>query len=251
MNMEFLLIVFVLVVSWGDVLSLQQIRPPGFRRFDQPKPPPRPKPTTTDSLETSKCPLSKFHTWLTTVVEMSSETLENKYTDCAKHIKCPFIRRRISDGIDQSAAIMTFILSRHKSLEIIPAPQIPGQKSVHGPKSRGMPIHSVEAFIKEDWKASVNNGKGYYITGKLSTHLYRDDCYFDGPDPDMPVKGLRKYQSAASQLFDRKVSRADILSCSINEEENRITVQWRLEGTFCKPSPFVYIYPCKSMSSQR
>jgi hypothetical protein len=98
-----------------------------------------------------------------------------------------------------------------------------------------MSLDAVWEFIKDDWKASEKDGKGYYITGKLSTHLYRDDCYFDGPDPDMPVRGLRKYQSAASQLFDRKVSRADILGSFIDEDEQSITVRWRLEGVLNLP----------------
>jgi hypothetical protein len=34
------------------------------------------------------------------------------------------------------------------------------------------------------------NGKGYYVTGRLSKPIYRDDCLFDGPDPDMCVLRL-------------------------------------------------------------
>lgn len=68
-------------------------------------------------------------------------------------------------------------------------------------------------MIYQDW--SVHNDKGYYITGRLNSTIYRDDCLFDGPDPDLPVRGLRKYLNAASQLFDTKHSRATLLDIQI------------------------------------
>ena len=33
----------------------------------------------------------------------------------------------------------------------------------------------------------------YYVTGKLSAAIYSDDCIFDSPDPDMPVRSLRRF----------------------------------------------------------
>ena len=62
--------------------------------------------------------------------------------------------------------------------------------------------------------------KGYYITGKLNTTIYRDDCWFDGPDPDMPVRGVRKYLNAASQLFDVSASTAELLSLEIGDNSS-------------------------------
>jgi hypothetical protein len=35
--------------------------------------------------------------------------------------------------------------------------------------------------IRSDWKPESK--KGYYVTGRLSPSIYRDDCVFDGPDP--------------------------------------------------------------------
>ena len=51
----------------------------------------------------------------------------------------------------------------------------------------------------------------------------------------MPVRGLRKYLSAASQLFDRKKSRADILSLDCDQTNRKITVTWRIEGILNLP----------------
>jgi hypothetical protein len=64
--------------------------------------------------------------------------------------------------------------------------------------------------------------KGYYITGKMNTTIYRDDCWFDGPDPDMPVRGVRKYLNAASQLFDKSASTAELLSLKIGTEDTAL-----------------------------
>jgi hypothetical protein len=71
-------------------------------------------------------------------------------------------------------------------------------------------IENLLSIIVDDWK--VTNHKGYYVTGKLSTCIYQDDTIFDGPDPDMPVRGLYKYINAASQLFDTKHTYCELLS---------------------------------------
>jgi hypothetical protein len=94
------------------------------------------------------------------------------------------------------------------------------------PKQTGITIHDLAQIIRHDWRGggttstTNNNNKGYYITGRLTHAIYRDDCYFDGPDPDMPVRGLRKYLNAASQLFDHKRSFAELLDLEIIRREN-------------------------------
>ena len=100
------------------------------------------------------------------------------------------------------------------------------------PKLIDRAMSQIASIIEADWKS----GKGYYITGKLTKEIYRDDCFFDGPDPDMPVVGLRKYIASTAQLFDQKVSRADIIgTMETNEETRTIIVHWRLEGILNLP----------------
>ena len=86
--------------------------------------------------------------------------------------------------------------------------------------------------IRKDWRQDTN--KGYYINGKLNTTIYRDDCVFDGPDPDMPVRGLRKYLNAAANLFDHSSSTAKLLSLQIVDEQT-IEARWELEGVLHLP----------------
>jgi len=100
--------------------------------------------------------------------------------------------------------------------------------------------------IRHDWKPHHQH-KGYYITGKLNTTIYRDDCWFDGPDPDMPVRGVRKYLNAASQLFDTATSSAELLSLEIGDRscgnsksrglkpKSTIVARWKLKGVLHLP----------------
>ena len=77
------------------------------------------------------------------------------------------------------------------------------------------------------------------MTGRLSKPFYSDACLFEGPDPDMPVRGLAKYCSASSNLFDHTLSKCDLLA--IGEATDRATgetlpvVFWRIEGVVNLP----------------
>jgi hypothetical protein len=177
------------------------------------------------------------------------------------------------------ASISRFLLIRHKSLPLVsdlfldrgggrggyrgegkyeyecndecdslPLPVPPGCKplgrhiSRDGPiKTRYSHVSDVASRIREDWtNGALGPSKGYYITGKLDSRMYRDDCHFDGPDPDMPVRGLRKYLNAASSLFDPRFSDAELISLSHDETGGEcgcgtIVASWRLGGVINLP----------------
>jgi len=205
------------------------------------------------------------------------EMLDNLYTQSNRDIKCPFFRRRAADIIDGFAMILRFLMIRHKSLYpdtmdvdfetfmIKSAP--PGCRSasrgkgIISEKIKGLSVKELYDVILYDWtnnkreiKSNPNTANaavgcttthnhhhhvGYYITGKLNNTIYRDDCLFIGPDPDMPVHGLRKYLSAASKLFHHKQSFADLLDLQIikdNEKNERMIVAyWRIGGVIMLP----------------
>lgn len=165
-------------------------------------------------------------------------------------IKCPFLRRRMADFLDGLDMVMRFLVIRHKSLPLIGPP--PGCRSLlehpNRAKIQHLELSELIETIRHDWKS--HNHKGYYITGRLNTTIYRDDCFFDGPDPDMPVKGLRKYLNAASQLFDTATSTAELISLQLGEVKNgidesstilpkdtyaTIVARWRLQGVLHLP----------------
>jgi hypothetical protein len=151
-------------------------------------------------------------------------------------IKCPFLKRRTADVLDALDMMMRFLVIRHKSLDLIGPP--PGCRSAKMSQAKRLDTSLDERMdiIRQDWRPSTS--KGYYITGRLNSTIYRDDCLFDGPDPDMPVRGLRKYVNAASNLFDHASSTADLLSMNVEEAENGnsvILVEWRLQGVLHLP----------------
>jgi hypothetical protein len=165
-------------------------------------------------------------------------------------IKCPFLRRRMADFLDGLDMMMRFLIIRHKSLPLIGPP--PGCRSLQEhpvrAKIRHLDLAELMETIRHDWKS--HNHKGYYITGRLNTTIYRDDCFFDGPDPDMPVKGLRKYLNAASQLFDTATSTAELISLELGHVRTcidessailpkdtyaTIVARWRLQGVLHLP----------------
>jgi Uncharacterized conserved protein (DUF2358) len=182
--------------------------------------------------------LEPWEQWLARHVKRSYER--------ALAIKCPFFRRRAADLLDASDQVLRFIIYRHKSLPWGP----PGWKCHNDetPKQIGLYPTELLQCLRRDWK--VDTHKGYYVTGKLTTSIYRDDVVFDGPDPDMPVRGLRKYLNAASQLFEQSQSRAELLSlelveCDLHNKRERtvgppssslvIMARWKMKGVLRLP----------------
>ena len=207
-----------------------------------------------------------------------TRNLDDLYDKSSK-LRCPFLRRRAADAIDGLAMVLRFLVIRHKSLGIFdPLKTLPFldddvdgsggrrgssgelllQSTVRPPgwkavgkhvrknadgtvcKNRNLPLSTVAQTIERDWRCGPQHAKGYYLTGRLNSTIYRDDCLFDGPDPDMPVKGLRKYLSAASHLFERESSFAQLLDLRTEEGGGRlgrgaVVVRWRLGGTLMLP----------------
>lgn len=148
-------------------------------------------------------------------------TIDNLMNQALK-VKCPFFRRRASDLVDGASSLFQFM-------------EITDDTENYDNKLKFTNMDVLADMILQDWTGR-KTGKGYYITGRLSTAVYKDECLFDGPDPDMPVKGLKKYLSSASQLFEYRSSRADLLKpLVINRDKNTITAYWRLEGVLNLP----------------
>lgn len=127
----------------------------------------------------------------------------------AENIRCPFFRRRAGDVVDILFELVVWVSARHKRLDFRPV-----EKSC-AEKLRGKEVQEVMSIVEEDFRR-----RKYYITGLLTSQIYRDDCLFESPDPDLPVVGLKKYVNAAANLFDRKLSSCDLLSIEVNQEKN-------------------------------
>ena len=213
-------------------------------------------------------PFSPTGTHTLNPVEMWCTTNLSRWYRQSLKIKCPFFRRRSTDLLDGLESIMRFLIIRHKSLPLIGPPlawtatrtttdnihtvMVDGlSRTSHGScpwyattssadtdsrKTTNLSPQTLLDIIRNDWKPTTS--KGYYLTGKLSQSIYRDDCFFEGPDPDMPVRGLHKYLNAASQLFETKSSTAELLDISIIknkrvvEEEEEIFRENPVTNTF-------------------
>jgi hypothetical protein len=171
--------------------------------------------------------LSPIEVWLLV-------TMEKWYRE-ALALKCPWMRRRALDCIDTIEIVARTCVVLPQNIGIVGPPMGCRGDDEAPPKHMGLSIDQVTDVIRQDWKEETM--KGYYVTGKMSSSIYRDDCFFDGPDPDMPVKGLRKFRGAASQLFDRKQSTAELIDLQVVEQADGhvIVARWRMNGVLRLP----------------
>jgi hypothetical protein len=153
----------------------------------------------------------------------------------SQSIKCPFLRRRYGDILDNVETLMKHTLVRRQCWPLLGPPQAwrpaGSNKKQQCIKYKGLSLEELRSFVWNDWRPET--GKGYYITGKLSTACYRDDCFFLGPDPDMPIRGLRKYVGVAAHLFDFHESCATLKSLEVVDDT--LVAEWQLKGILRLP----------------
>jgi hypothetical protein len=155
----------------------------------------------------------------------------------AMKIKCPFMKRRSLDFIEWLAAIQVPTVEKSKAMPYLVQVDLKHRQATQKITSTAtLTIEEVAHAIEKDWVPPEAIGKGYYISGKFNESLYRVDCFFDGPDPDMPVHGLHKYMLATTNLFNYRHSRADVIApIIINDIEKTIAVSWKIEGIINLP----------------
>lgn len=154
-----------------------------------------------------------------------------------RKIPCPFFKRRAGDAVEGLVSVITFLTSRHKSIldrpwrpssdvslwdelgldELLPARPM-GTKVCH------LPLEAVMAGVEHDIAESQ-----YYVSGRLSQELYDDACFFDGPDPDMPVRSLGRYTDALRGLFDPQLSSIELVRMEARGP-TAFVAHWRLSG---------------------
>jgi len=106
---------------------------------------------------------------------------------------------------------------RHKT--ILPPGLLSGSVASANSKITGLPIGTIKNYVESDF----NDGR-YYITGDLTEEIYADNCVFDGPDPDMPVVGLRKFLASARGLFDE--GRSSVILKDVQVVEGTVRAKW-------------------------
>ena len=172
---------------------------------------------TTQNADPKSLTFSPLEAW-------SMSKLDRWYSS-SQSIKCPFFRRRYGDSLDMMEGLMKHTIIRKERWHLMGAPQAHRPAGTNNKlnkvKYKGLSPKQLQEYILNDWKAET--GKGYYITGKLTTAIYRDDALFLGPDPDLPLSGLRKYVGVATHLFDYHSSSTELESLEIIQNNNTNT----------------------------
>lgn len=196
---------------------------------------------TKDSTPVSRITPSQPTSSSATAGETNMEVLVNILTRVAvldtrlKRVKCPFWRRRFGDALSTVSQIVEWgIRTRHKSLTLPAFLTSPSNCISDKPKLTGLDLSLRLNILKDDFLK-----RQYIVTGRLSQQLYRDDCLFDGPDPDGRVRGTRKFVDAASGLFDARTSRVDLIDIyeetDVANGHGMVVAHWRLEGALMLP----------------
>lgn len=109
-------------------------------------------------------------------------------------------------------------------------------------KTLNLSLEEVAARLTRDLTEGAHKNGGYFITGDLSTDIFRDDCVFS--DPTNEVKSLSRYQNALRILFDPTLSQVQLLSpLVIDQQERTIAGRIRSRGYLQLPwKPFVSAY---------
>lgn len=161
-----------------------------------------------------------------------------RLSDDAASIRCPFWRTRAYDALESALSVANFVAARHKSF--LDRPWRPGSESslfeplslpprAMGEKTCGLTVEQVMDVVRDDMEL-----RAYYVTGRLTSAVYSDACFFDSPDPDMPVKSLARYCDALRGLFDPSLSAIDLLGLE-KVCERSFVAHWRLSGALKLP----------------
>ena len=86
-------------------------------------------------------------------------------------------------------------------------------------KTTGLGLQELSSRLTNDLSNGANGRGGYFLTGDLSTDIFRDDCIF--LDPTNEVASLAKYQQALGVLFDPESSVVEIISPLVVDEDKR------------------------------
>ena len=117
-----------------------------------------------------------------------------------------------------------------------------GSKKVFENKTTGLSLMDLARRLTNDLERGAHGTGGYFLTGDLSTDIFRDDCVFE--DPTNRVASLSQYQKALSVLFDPDRSSIEIVDpLVVNDEEGTISGRLRSRGYLRLPwNPYISTY---------
>ena len=109
-----------------------------------------------------------------------------------------------------------------------------GAPTSTGSKLTGLSLSAIAARLSRDLTQGTKGRGGYFVTGDLSTELFRDDCVF--VDPTNSVTSLSRYANALRILFDPEQSSVKLIEpLVVNERERTISGRVRSWGVLQLP----------------
>ena len=117
-----------------------------------------------------------------------------------------------------------------------------GPNTSTGIKLTGLSLSEIATQLAHDLVDGSSGKGGYFISGDISTQIFRDDCTFI--DPTNSVNSLSRYQKALTILFDPSQSHVELLEeLRIDNNRNTITAKVRSDGVLKLPwSPRISTY---------
>lgn len=168
----------------------------------------------------------------------ASVSLAERLEGRANSLKCPFFKRRFLDAAAAARESQTWFRARHKSLLGLGGAWDADADVALAPARALSPTETL-AVVTRDF-----DERQYYVTGGLTRDIYHPRCFFDSPDPDMPVRSPEIFASALRGLFDNRLSSVELLEAPRLVAPRTIVAEWRLEGALRLPwrppiKPFV------------
>lgn len=112
-------------------------------------------------------------------------------------------------------------------------------------KTTGLSLQEIASRLSNDLTQGATGQGGYFLTGDLSTEIFRDDCIFQ--DPTNRVSSLSQYQTALRILFDPHSSVVELIEpLQLNESSSPRTITGRIRSRgylrFLPWKPYVTAY---------
>jgi hypothetical protein len=117
-----------------------------------------------------------------------------------------------------------------------------GRPTAFPDKNLGLSLEELAVRLTKDLTTGATGQGGYFLTGDLSTDIFRDDCVFS--DPTNRVSSLNQYQNALRVLFDPSRSTVRLTTpLTVNAKERTISCRLRSRGHLQLPwRPYVTSY---------
>jgi hypothetical protein len=146
-----------------------------------------------------------------------------QHADHPQPLLFPMSRRQLLTATTVMQFVTPLLLKPTSPAEALPlAPLGKVEKHVGSAKLTNLLPEEVANILARN----LRDGQ-YFVTGDLTPEIFADDCRFKDPTND--VRGLRRYLTALSLLFDANYSRVQLLDIQVTGPYT-IEARWTLGG---------------------